>query len=152
MARGGPASRSLVSGITAACPFGPPALLKLPLASAPAVGRWTSPREESLHLLFTSLFGFSRPNRAGASNPGDGSRSSWSMRQRPGHRTIYCRRATRLRGEDAVPCGLASATTPRSLFCEAAASLLLAWTFKGWWWRQAPVRVLRNVRDLPPPP
>ena len=30
-----------------------------------------------------------------------------------GHRTIYCSRATRLRGEDAVPCGLASATTPR---------------------------------------
>ena len=34
--------------------------------------------------------------------------------------TLRCRRAKRLRGEDAVPCGLSSATTPRSSSCEAA--------------------------------
>ena len=44
------------------------------------------------------------------------------------HRPIYCRRSKRLRGEDAVPCGLASATTSRSLSCVAAASLFLAST------------------------
>ena len=32
--------------------------------------------------------------------------------QWPPSRTIHCRRAKRLRGEDAVPCGLSSATTP----------------------------------------
>ncbi len=36
------------------------------------------------------------------------------------HRLIYCRRSKRLRGEDAVPNGLASATTPRSPSCGAA--------------------------------
>ena len=82
------------------------------------------------HLL-PSLLPYFPTVRAGASNPGDCSRSSLSMRLRPGHRTIYCNRATGLRGEDAVPCGLASATTPRSVSCEAAASLLLAWTIKG---------------------
>jgi hypothetical protein len=45
------------------------------------------------------------------------------------YRTIYCRRAKRLLGEDAVSRGLASATTPRSSSCEAAASLLPAWTY-----------------------
>ena len=44
------------------------------------------------------------------------------------YRTIYCRRAKRLLGEDVVPCGLASATTPRSCSCETAASLLSAGT------------------------
>ncbi len=83
-----------------------------------------------------------------------------AMRQRPGHHTIYYRRATGLRGEDAVPCGLASATTPRSLSCEAAASLLLAWTrsvrstpsnWAGAWHRggAAPVPLRSGTRSAP---
>ena len=86
MARGGPASRSLVPGIAAACPFGPPALQK------PVLPRhFCSPQsvDGPFHVKIFSIFSslpcssFSRPNRAGASNPGDGSRASLSMRRRP---------------------------------------------------------------------
>ena len=42
------------------------------------------------------------------------------MRRRPGHRTIYYRRAKKLYGEDAFRCGLSSATTPLSFSCRKA--------------------------------
>ena len=91
MARGGPASRSLVPGIAAACPFGPPALQKLPQLKVSIRPTLLLPQsvDGPFHVKSPSIFSslpcssFSRPNRAGASNPGDCSRSSLSMRRRP---------------------------------------------------------------------
>ena len=106
------------------CPFGPHADQRLHRASAPTF--WSM--DLSLWMIHITLHHFVRyfpTNRAGASNPGDGSISYGTgiLRLRPGklrHLTIYCRRAKRLLGEDAVPCGLASATTQRSSSCAAA--------------------------------
>ena len=96
----------------------PPALLKsfrsglqLPhLVDGPPL--WMS--SSSLH-LFVRLF---------PDEPGRGlqpRRRQYFVRYgKTRYRPIYCRRAKRLLCEDAVPCGLVSATTKRSSSCEAA--------------------------------
>ena len=78
------------------------------------------------------------------------------------YRPIYYCRSKRLRGEDVVPIGLASATTPQSLSCGAAclpAPRMDVWGWcsrrRRWWRRESPVHssavyVIRNRR--PPGP
>ena len=104
--------------------------------------------------LSASVFAFSRRTGPVPQTPATAvSRTGRETRHRP----IYCRRAKRLRCDDAVPCGLASVTSPRSPSCGAAG--LLAPRLDVWDWcplehrwrrRQSPVPLLRSGRDLPP--
>ena len=72
---------------------------------------------DALCSLSISLFRFSRRAGPGPRTPAAAvCRTVRETRYRP----IYCRRAKRLLCENAVPYGLASATTQRSSSCEAA--------------------------------
>ncbi len=145
-----------VPRIAAAGSFGPPDARKRRRLLVTTVGHWTFlvgvPR-----LLSTSLPYFPTV-RAGASNPGDDSRTNLAMRQRPGHRTFYYRRAKRLLSVDAVPCGLSAATMERSLSCEAtppcSSPKRLGLIFSETPMAAASIsrRLLRIIRDLQPPP
>jgi len=68
---------------------------------------------EFLNLLSTSLLRISRRTGPGPQTPATAVRFG-QVRLRPGHPTIYCRRAKKRHGVDAVHYGLASATAPMS--------------------------------------
>ncbi len=121
---GGPASRSLGPGISAACPHGPPALLKpfrsglqLPhLVDGPPL--WMS--SSSLHLLVR----FFPTNRAGASNPGDDSISYGTGKPGTARYTAAVRRGSSVKTQSP-----AASHRPRHrdpLLAGQPASLLLA--------------------------
>ena len=81
---------------------------RLPHTSAPTFGRWNFPRDKSLHLLFTSMFSIPRQTGPGPQTPATAVSGTTHW---PPSRAIHCRRLKRLRGEGAVPCGLALTTT-----------------------------------------
>jgi hypothetical protein len=107
-------------------PYPPPASEKLRRAPAPPK------RSKDLPCGWLSIFS-PPPCSVFPDEPGRGlkpRRRQYFVRYgKTRDRTIYCRRAKRLLGEDAVPCGLDSATIQRPSSCEAAASLLPAWTY-----------------------
>ena len=109
---------------------------------------------EFLRLLSDSMFVISRQTGTVPQTPATA--VSRTVRVNQDHRTIYCRRSKRLHGEDALPCSLASVTTPWSSSCETtppcSSPVRVGSVFYEHLWRrrQAPVRFLHYGRDLPP--